>query len=74
MQQVYLDINGDVLNEVLGLRSTNRIDEVLESIIESAPEPIKAKVAEKAKKKDSKKSKVAAVEEVKMRMIKVKRV
>ena len=72
MEQVYLDINGDVLNDILGLKSDNRIDKVLQDIVEGSP--IVSKI-DKEKKDRSKKSKTKNKDETikKMRTIGISR-
>lgn len=80
MKDVYLDINGNILNEILGLEPDNRIDAILEEIIDASPtgsksKPKKEKVKEeKPKKTKSKAKKTKDEPEEKIRMIKIKRI
>lgn len=79
MKDVYLDINGDILNEILGLESDNRIDSILEEIIDGSnlspkKEKVKAKVKEDKPKKTKSKAKKEKEPEKKVRMIKIKRI
>lgn len=59
MKQCYLDINADIINEVFQLKSENKIDEILQSIVNGnigkEKKPIKKEKAasKKSKKKDS---------------------
>lgn len=62
MANIYLDINGDILNDILGLERENRIDKILEEMVDASPtnkkkKPnTKIKEDKKEKEKDKKKS------------------
>lgn len=78
MKTVYIDINGDILNDILGLESDNKIDSVLQEIVDNNPNGvIKVKppeIKEKTKKKEKKSSKKK--DDVKLpqiKMVKVRR-
>ena len=77
MQNVYLDINGDIINEIFGLESENKVDKILQDIIGTGNNKKKSSkkvidledVKEKKKKKSSKKK-----EAKKKRVIGIKRI
>lgn len=60
MANIYLDINGDILNDILGLERENRIDKILEEMVDASPTNKKkkpnTKIKEDKKEKDKKKS------------------
>jgi hypothetical protein len=79
MKQVYLDINGGILDDIIGLKSDNRIDEVLQKIVNSSPtakakepQPIVGLDSKPKKEKGSKKKKEK--EQIAMRKVKVRRI
>lgn len=84
MQNVYLDTYGDILNDILNIPKDNKIEPILEQIVNSSEnvvvhkEPIEfeKKKEEKVKKKTSKKSsaKKKDKEEEKIRKIRVRRI
>lgn len=64
MANVYLDINGDILNDILGLERENRIDKILEEMVDASPTAKKkapttkvSKEKKEEKKKTTKKKK-----------------
>lgn len=72
MANIYLDINGDILNDILGLERENRIDKILEEMVDASPTNKKKKPSTKikedkkekknsTKKKSSKKGKEEAI-------------
>lgn len=73
MKEVYLDINGDILNEILGLESTNRIDDILEEIIDNSPTGSKSKKKKKETKPKTSKSKKKK-DEKPLKIVKIKRI
>lgn len=78
MKTVYIDINGDILNDILGLESDNKIDSVLQDIVDNNPDGvIKVKPSEKKekpkKKEKEKKSSKKKKDEKPVKMVRVRR-
>lgn len=74
MKQVYLDINGDILNEIFGLEPENNLDEVLQELISvDIAKPKKKKDGKKDKEKDKKKKKKEKTS-IKVRKVTLRRI
>ena len=85
MKNVYLDINGDIIDAIFAIEPQNRIDKILADIADiTGIEPLKGKkVKSKSKDKEKKKSKkhdiLKEIEgkekfEGKTRIVKIKRI
>ena len=65
MANIYLDINGDILNDILGLERENRIDKILEEMVDASPTNKKKKPNTKIKEKEKDKKKTSKKKETK---------
>ena len=75
MKQVYLDINGDILNEIFGLEPENNLDEVLQELISVDIKPKKKKDKKEDKKdKDKKKKTKEKKKSIKVRKVTLRRI
>ena len=74
MKQVYLDINGDILNEIFGLEPENNLDEVLQELISVDIKPKKKKDKDKKEDKKEKKKKTKEKKSIKVRKVTLRRI